>query len=76
MTKILTILALIPRLIEAIKSVEAAVPLSGKGKEKMEAILDIMKDTGEDISGILPLISKTISRLVSLFNQTGVFQKA
>jgi len=75
MTKLLTILTLIPKLIEVVKAVESAIPITGKGKEKLEAVIDIMQATGDDIAGIIPILSTVISRIVALFNATGVFAK-
>ena len=74
MNNLLMALKLIPVLIEAIRSIEAAIPGSGQGKAKLDAVLNII-ETVEKTATQLPL-QAIISTLVTLFNATGVFKKA
>lgn len=74
MNNLLLALKLIPVLIEAIRSIEAAIPGAGQGKAKLNAVLEIIEHV-EQTARALPL-EKIISTLVALFNVTGVFKKA
>lgn len=76
MNTLLLIVRLLPAIIEAIKAIEAAIPERGKGNEKQSAVLGIIADTVDDASKMLPAIANVITRVVGLFNATGVFQKA
>ena len=73
MNQIIAILQIIPMLIQVIKAVEEAIPFSGKGKEKLDAVINIVDSMGE-LAKQIPL-EKIISILVNLFNITGVFRK-
>jgi hypothetical protein len=67
------VIQLIPALIELIKAIEAAIPESGKGKEKLEAIRNIIEITYDGAKEIWPMIEKIVATLVTMFNKTGVF---
>jgi hypothetical protein len=71
----ITVLKLVPTLIEIIKAIEAAIPASGKGADKMEAVKNILAGTVEGFETFWPAISNVINTLVDLFNKTGVFKK-
>jgi hypothetical protein len=84
MNTLITILKLIPALIAAIKAVEDAVPVSGKGKEKLETITgiaevvydstaELQKDTPKE--KLIQIIIGAAGKLVNLFNVTGLFKK-
>lgn len=73
MNNVMTILALIPSLIKAIKAIEEAIPLPGQGKAKLDAVLEIVSTADATIKGILPLVTSAIATLVKLFNSTGIF---
>ena len=75
MQLIINLLALIPMLIAAIKAVEEAIPGQGKGKEKLDLVLNIIQATGDQVGGLLPAITKAIAAIVSAFNAAGVFKK-
>lgn len=74
MNNLILAIKLIPVLIDAIRSIEAAIPGNGQGKAKLAAVLDIITSV-EQAASALPL-EKIISVLVGLFNTTGVFKKA
>lgn len=74
MNNLILAIKLIPVLIDAIRSIEQAIPGSGQGKAKLSAVLDIITSV-EQAASALPL-EKIISVLVGLFNNTGVFKKA
>lgn len=75
MKNIIAILQLLPVIVTAVKTVEEIIPIPGQGKAKLELILGIIQDTGEDVGAILPLITKTIARIVGTFNAIGIFKK-
>ena len=75
MQTLITILKLIPALIEAIKAAEQFIPLPGQGKSKLDMILGVITDTYEEAANILPAITKVIARIVAAANATGVFGK-
>ncbi len=69
------ILNLVPALITAMKSFEEAIPVSGYGDQKSEAIREILVATNDKIDVYWPVIQKTINVLAGFFNKTGVFAK-
>jgi hypothetical protein len=73
MKTLLFIVQLIPALIELIKAIEAAIPASGQGREKLEAIRKIIEATYDGAKEMWPMIEKTIEAIVGLFNKTGIF---
>lgn len=75
MATLLTILNLIPALIKVITAVEEALPASGAGKEKLDAIKEIVTTTYETGTTLWPTIEKVVAILVGLFNKTGIFAK-
>lgn len=75
MKTLLTILQMLPALIQAVKQVEEFVPVPGAGKQKLDLIIGIIEDTFEDAKGMLPTIAKVVGRIVNLANSTGVFAK-
>lgn len=66
---ILTLLKLIPVVIDAIRAIEAAVPVSGAGVDKLNAILETVKaaDAKVDPSKITTMVNV----FVALFNKFG-----
>jgi hypothetical protein len=72
---IIAILALIPALLEAIRAVEAAIPMSGQGKAKTAMILQIIEATNEGARSMLPLVEKAIAIVVATLNAVGIFKK-
>jgi hypothetical protein len=72
----IAILNLVPAIIAAMKALEEAVPGKDLGGEKSAAIKAILEATNSQIATYWPMIQKGIDILASLFNKTGVFQKA
>jgi hypothetical protein len=71
MNVLMTIINLIPALIAAIKAIEAAVPGSGKGEEKLAAVRGILEAVDASYASLWPKIQTVVSVLVALFNKTG-----
>jgi len=67
---------LIPALIAALKAIEAALPESGKGAEKLVLVREIVEGINDEAKDNWPLIEKTIGRLVAFFNKMGIFQSS
>lgn len=87
MSKLIAIIKIIaqllPTIIEAIKAIEAAVPASGQGAQKLalvreliEAAFEAVQDAGVTFGEVWPAIQRLIAKLVGLFNSTGIFNKA
>lgn len=76
MKNIMAVLTLVPALIEIIKTVEAAFPLPGAGKEKLALVRGILGATYEGLTEIWPTIETIISRVVEFANAIGAFRKA
>lgn len=70
------ILQLIPIILEIIKAVEAQIPESGMGKEKLQFIKDVLISTIPKVEEILGVVEKIVSSAVTLYNSTGVFKKS
>lgn len=75
MAMFLMILTLLPKIIEAIRSIEAFLPISGIGKEKLGLITGIALDVGGEAAQMIPTIERVVSRLVSFANAFGIFKK-
>ena len=72
----MTILNLLPAIIAAIKAIEAAIPGSGQGKAKLDAVLEIIQTIDSNLTPLIPQITGVVSVLVKLFNSIGVFTKS
>ena len=70
MNVLMTIINLIPALIAAIKAIEAAVPGTGKGEEKLIAVRGILESIDGSYSSLWPKIQPIVNVLVNLFNKT------
>lgn len=72
------VLGLLPVIIDAIKSLEDAIPGEGRGEQKLaalravlEAVAESLGDAVETLDDIWPTIQSVVGRLVSLFNAIG-----
>jgi hypothetical protein len=68
------VLSLLPAIIEAIKAIEAALPESGKGSEKLALIRNVVESISTEAVDAWPYIEKAVGAIVSFFNATGVFK--
>lgn len=75
MQNLFMVLKLLPLIIEAIKALEAAIPMTGKGGEKMAALREVLTVADGAVDALWPTIEKVVGVLVGLFNKTGVFSK-
>jgi len=75
----MTIVKLIPVVIAAVKSIEEFIPVSGAGKQKMDLVLNTIKDSFDGITAawptIQPILEKLIAGIVALANEFGIFKK-
>lgn len=74
-TTITTVLQLIPSILEIIKAVEAQIPETGKGKEKLEFVKNVLSTAYPQVVEIWGIVEKIITASVNLYNATGVFNK-
>lgn len=72
----LAILNIVPALIKVIVAIEAAFPQSGAGKEKLEAIRNILTASYDGISALWPSIEQIVAVVVSMANAIGAFKKS
>lgn len=77
------VLALLPLILEAVKVIEAALPESGRGAEKLALIRAALEsafasasDTAGSFDQIWPALQSTVSAVVGLFNSVGLFRKS
>ena len=75
MDKIITVLKLLPVIIEAIKALEQALPGQGSGEKKLALLREVLEVTDSSVTALWPTLSKVVDVLVKAFNATGVFQK-
>ena len=68
MNSFIILMQALPAIIAAVKAVEAAVPMSGAGKAKLDAVLSIVTTAESSLSGMVPQITAIITTLVGLFN--------
>jgi len=71
MNTVIMILNLIPAIIKAILAIEAAVPVGGKGAEKLEAIRETLEIADSNVAVLWPKIQSVVGVFVKLFNKTG-----
>jgi hypothetical protein len=82
LTTLKMIISLLPLLVEAIKNLEAAMPGSGNGIAKLDALKAIVQtaysgatDAIGTFEQVWPKISDVASGIVSSFNKSGIFVK-
>lgn len=84
MQTLIAILKLIPVIITTAQAIEAAIPLPGQGKAKLDLILGTVSEVYAScdslrkelpLEKITALVSSITSRVVGLFNALGLFQK-
>lgn len=68
-------IALIPQIIEAVKTVEKLLPEGGRGKEKLAAVRAIVEGAYGDIAAAWPNIEVVIGLFVKFANASGLFKK-
>lgn len=71
-----TLVTLLPTIIQAIQTLEAALPESGNGSKKLEALkavvqsaYNVANDTSLAFDAIWPAISTVVSGLVAMFKK-------
>lgn len=76
------LLGLIPTILETVKAVEAAIPVSGQGKQKFDLVMSTVEsayklatDTLPAFEQMAPAIGTAISSAVAVFNASGIFKK-
>ena len=72
---ITTVLQLIPTILVIIKAVEAQIPVSGMGKEKLASLKNVLETVYPQVVEMWDMVEKIITAAVSLYNATGVFKK-
>ncbi len=75
MKKMLTILRMVPVVIEIVQTIEAALPESGRGKEKLALVRDILSEVYEGLGDIWPKLEKVVELFVRFANSVGLFHK-
>lgn len=75
------IITYLPLIIQLIKTVEAQFPDAGLGKVKLDAVrgmleatFDQAQDFNDKFDDIWPVLEKTIDKVVSFMNVTGMFK--
>lgn len=75
------IIAILPLLIEAIKAIEAALPIGGQGDSKLGVIRAMVEsaygaatDVDVGFDKLWPTLERVIGALVALFNRAGAFR--
>jgi hypothetical protein len=68
MDKLITVLRLLPAIVAAIKALEEALPVSGKGKDKLAALRTIMVNIDSGVTAIWPLVESVVATVVGLMN--------
>ena len=82
MKKIAAILQLFPVLLNATKAVEEAIPLPGRGTQKLDLVLDVLKQAydasallSESFSweALVAVVVPMIAKIVAVHNELGLF---
>lgn len=76
------VLSIFPAIINAVKTIEASIPVEGKGAEKLQLIKEVLNTTFENstkavstFEQVWPMLQSVIVSIVNAFNATGVFNK-
>lgn len=76
------LIGLLPIVVEAVKTVEQALPVSGQGQQKLAMVRQMIEsayqaagDVEVAFEQIWPAVSAAISAAVAMFNAAGVFKK-
>jgi len=76
------VVALTPALIDAIQTVERALPQSGQGASKLalvrsmlEGVFNAYTEAVDSFEDIWPALNKVITMTVAAFNASGAFKK-
>ena len=84
MATLIAILKLLPAILAAIQAIEAAFPVAGAGKSKLDIILGTVSDVytadqtiQKQVSSdqLVAVITATVNRIVASFDSLGIFQK-
>ena len=70
---ITTVLSLIPTILDIIKAVEAQIPETGKGKEKLEFVKNVLTTVYPQVVEIWGMVEKIVSASVNLYYATRCF---
>ncbi len=66
----LAILKLLPAIVGSVKAIEEAVPIAGKGPEKLSLITGILQLVSDEVAGMLPIVEKVVGLVVAFMNKT------
>uniref|UniRef100_A0A6C0JVN6 Uncharacterized protein n=1 Tax=viral metagenome TaxID=1070528 RepID=A0A6C0JVN6_9ZZZZ len=79
--KVKMVLGLLPVIIDTIKAIENAIPVEGKGKDKLELVKNVLQTTFETsnqslelFQDVWPTLQSVISAVVATFNTLGIFK--
>lgn len=73
MNYLLMILTLLPKILDAIKSIQEFIPKEGAGQAKLEMLKDIMTETSPEAQKMMPAVERIVTIAVNTANKTGVF---
>ena len=76
MKNALIILQLIPALISIISSLEAAIPMSGQGKVKVDMVKNFINVSSDTLAEIWPAVEKIVEIFVTGMKAVGVFKNS
>jgi len=76
MKNVLMILQFIPAIIGIITSLEAAIPMSGQGKAKLELVKSFISIACDTATEIWPAIEKIVAAFVAVANSIGAFNSS
>jgi hypothetical protein len=75
------VLSIFPALINAIKTIESAIPVESKGGDKLSLLKDVLQTTFDNstktvntFEQVWPMLQSVIMSIVNAFNATGVFK--
>ena len=76
MKNALIILQLIPAIIAIINSLEAAIPMSGQGKVKLDMVKNFINVSSDTLAEIWPAVEKIVEIFVTGMKAVGVFKSS
>ncbi len=77
------IVSLLPLVAQSVQAVEALLPASGQGAQKLELVKGLVADAAQGVPSLVStagevsgVVTTIINRVVAFFNAVGIFKKS
>lgn len=76
MNTLKAVIALLPQIVAAVRTIEDSVNIPKVGAQKLELLLDIIEATYEEAQVVKAAVVRVANAVVKFFNAVGVFKKS